>query len=200
MAQPTSLIRLMEALKTLPGVGTVTAERLAYHLLRAPATEVESLAQALRDLLEQVTNCSECHTISDTNPCSICADELRDRRRILVVEKLRDVTAFEEAGWQGLYHVLLGHINPLEGVDAADLTIDELVERVREKDVEELILATNPDFEGDATALHLHRRLADLDVSVTRIARGVASGSTLEYCNSAMLSDALSGRAQMDSA
>ncbi len=198
MAYPPAVTRLIDAFKTLPGVGTRTAERLTFHLLRAPAKEVSELADALVALSSSVVACERCHNLAHSNPCAICSDEARDGRRLLVVEQPRDVPAFEDAGWTGRYHVLLGHVNPLEGIEARDLTIDDLVARVEEGGVEEVVLATNPDYEGDATALHVRKRLADLDVAVSRIARGVASGSAIEYSNSAMLSDALSGRSRMD--
>jgi len=198
MALPASISRLITALKTLPGVGTRTAERLAFHLLRAPDGEARELAEAIVAMRGAVVACSRCNTIAESDPCPICADESRDRARLLVVEQPRDVAAFEEAGWRGQYHVLLGHINALEGIEPGHLTIDGLLERVRAGGVEEIILATNPDYEGDATALHLRKRLAELSVSVSRIARGIASGSAIEYSNSAMLADALAGRARMD--
>ena len=197
MVLPASLARLMSALKTLPGVGTRTAERLAFHLLRAPDEEARELAEAILAMRHTVVACSRCNTIAETDPCPVCADPNRDRMRLLVVEQPRDVAAFEEAGWRGLYHVLLGHLNALEGIEPQHLTIEGLLERVR-GGVEEVIIATNPDYEGDATALHLRKRLADLPVAVSRIARGVASGSAIEYSNAAMLADALTGRARMD--
>ena len=201
MDQPASLAPLIAALKTLPGVGTRTAERLAFHLLRAPDDEARELADAIHTMRQAVVACRRCNTIAETDPCPICADEGRDRRRLLVVEQPRDVAAFEEAGWTGRYHVLLGHINALEGIEAAHLTIDGLLERLRRSpEVREIVIATNPDYEGDATALHIRRRLAELDLAVTRIARGVASGSAIEYSNAAMLADALSGRTRLDGA
>lgn len=198
MPLPASLSRLIAALKTLPGVGTRTAERLAFHLLRAPDEEARELAEAILAMRKAVVACSRCNTIAETDPCPICADEGRDRTRLLVVEQPRDVAAFDEAGWRGQYHVLLGHLNALEGIEPRHLTIDGLLERVRSGGVEEIVLATNPDYEGDATALHLRKRLSELPVSVSRIARGIASGSAIEYSNSAMLADALAGRARMD--
>jgi len=200
MSLPASLARLIAALKTLPGVGTRTAERLAFHLLRAPDDEARELADALLAMRQAVVACSRCNTIAEADPCPVCADPARDRGRLLVVEQPRDVAAFEEAGWRGVYHVLLGHLNALEGIEPQHLTIDGLLDRVRAGDVEEVVIATNPDYEGDATALHLRKRLADLPVAVSRIARGVASGSAIEYSNAAMLADAISGRARMDAA
>ena len=198
MALPSSLSRLIAALKTLPGVGTRTAERLAFHLLRAPDAEARELAEALLAMRQAVVACSRCNTIAEADPCPICADPARDAARLLVVEQPRDVAAFEEAGWKGRYHVLLGHLNALEGIEPRHLTVDGLVERVRAGGVEEVVVATNPDYEGDATALHVAGRLAGLPVAVSRIARGVASGSAIEYSNVAMLADALRGRARLE--
>ncbi len=198
MAYPPSVTRLIEAFKSLPGVGTRTAERLTFHLLRAPAGEAAELAEALAALSASVVACERCHNLADGSPCAVCTDSTRDASRVLVVEQPRDVPAFEDAGWSGHYHVLLGHVNPLEGIEARDLTIDSLVQRVMDGTVREVILATNPDYEGDATALHVKRSLADSGVLVSRIARGVASGSAIEYSNAAMLSDSLRGRASMD--
>jgi recombination protein RecR len=198
MGLPPTLTRLIASLKTLPGVGTRTAERLAFHLLRAPDAEARELASAIYAMRDGVVACSQCNNVAEQNPCPVCADDTRDRARLLVVEQPRDVQAFEDAGWKGLYHVLLGHINALEGIEARHLTIDGLFERVRDGGVTEVVIATNPDYEGDATALHVSRRLAEEQVVVTRIARGIASGSAIEYSNAAMLADALSGRARLE--
>jgi recombination protein RecR len=198
MTLPPTLTRLIAAFRTLPGVGTRTAERLAFHLLRAPEAEADELAAAIVALRRSVVACSVCHTVAEADPCPICSDERRDRQRVLVVEQPRDVQAFEDAGWQGVYHVLLGHLNALEGIEPADLTIEGLVARVKAGGIDEVIVATNPDYEGDTTALHLRKRLAGTGIAVSRIARGIASGSAIEYSNAAMLADALSGRAPME--
>jgi len=198
VAHPPSVVRLVEAFKSLPGVGTRTAERLTFHLLRAPDEQARELADALHQLRESVLTCSRCNTIAESDPCTVCADPGRDHGRILVVEQPQDVAAFEEAGWNGLYHVLLGHVNPLEGIEADHLTIEGLVKRLEGGEVREVVVATNPDYEGDATSLHVRKRLKDHDVQVSRIARGVASGSAIEYSNAAMLADALSGRVAME--
>lgn len=198
MAYPPSVQRLVEALKTLPGVGTRTAERIAFHCLRAPEAQSRELAAALAALHASVVSCSVCHDLSESDPCGVCSDEGRDRSRLLVVEQPRDVSAFEEAGWRGLYHVLLGHVNPLEGLEVEDLTLVSLVRRVQDGGLSEVIIATNPDYEGDTTALHVVKRLRALGVPVTRIARGIASGSAIEYSNASMLSDAIEGRAPME--
>ena len=200
MALPPSLARLVAAFKTLPGVGTRTAERLAFHVLRAPEAEARELAEAIMAMRGSVLACSTCNTIAESDPCPVCADESRDRRRLLVVEQPRDVSAFEEAGWKGVYHVLLGHVNPLEGIEPGHLTIDALVARIEAGGVDEVVIGTNPDYEGDATALHLRRRLPRTALQVSRIARGIASGSAIEYSNAAMLADALRGRARLEEA
>jgi recombination protein RecR len=198
MAHPPAVTRLIEAFKALPGVGTRTAERLTFHLLRAPGREAAELAEALLGVADSVVACGTCHNLADSDPCVLCSDASRDHRRLLVVEQPRDVVAFEEAGWRGGYHVLLGHVNPLEGIEAKDLTLAHLVERVAAGGIDEVVVATNPDYEGDATALHVIRALAEREVTVTRIARGVASGSAIEYSNAAMLSDALAGRKPLE--
>ncbi|MGQ0553726.1 MAG: recombination mediator RecR [Planctomycetota bacterium] len=200
MALPPSLARLVAAFKTLPGVGTRTAERHAFHVLRAPEAEARELAEAIVAMRGSVLACSVCNTIAESDPCPVCADESRDRRRLLVVEQPRDVSAFEEAGWKGVYHVLLGHVNPLEGIEPGHLTIEALVTRIAAGGVDEVVIATNPDYEGDATALHLRRRLPRTGLQVSRIARGIASGSAIEYSNAAMLADALRGRARLEEA
>jgi recombination protein RecR len=179
-------------------VGSRTAERLAFHLLRAPEGEVVELAEAIEGLRGAVTACSVCHTLTEQDPCALCSDTSRDGERLLVVEQPQDVAAFEDAGWHGRYHVLLGHVNAMEGIEAGDLTLAHLVERVEAGGIAEVIIATNPDYEGDATALHVQRALTGMDVTVSRIARGIASGSAIEYSNAAMLSDSLAGRANMD--
>lgn len=198
MAHPAPVTRLVEAFKALPGIGTRTAERLTFHLLGAPREQAAELAAALLAVSESVMACSHCHNLAESDPCPLCGDASRDRHRLLVVEQPRDVAAFEEAGWRGLYHVLLGHVNPLEGIEASDLTLAHLVERTASEGVQEVVVATNPDYEGDATALHVIRALAGTPVTVTRIARGVASGSAIEYSNAAMLADALAGRAPLE--
>lgn len=198
MAHPPAVLRLIDALKTLPGVGSRTAERLAFHLLRCERDEALELSAAIAALVDSVVSCSQCHNISEQDPCPLCADSSRQREVLLVVEQPRDVAAFEEAGWRGLYHVLLGHVSPLEGVEARDLTLEDLAARVEREGIGEIVVATNPDYEGDATALHVARALSGCDARVSRIARGVPSGSAIEYSNAAMLSDALAGRGPME--
>jgi len=193
--------RLLSELTRLPGVGQRTAERLAYHLLRLPAEEAMKLALAIRDVKKLIRPCGVCGNLDETDPCSICSDTRRDRSVILVVESPKDLAAIERSSaFGGLYHVLGGRIAPLDGVGAEDLRIDELVGRVRTEgsEVAEVILGTNPDLEGDGTALYLGKALAGTGVRVTRIARGIPTGSTIEYASGAVLTDAITERAPFE--
>lgn len=193
-----SMIRLMDQLGRLPGIGAKSAERLAYHILRMPKGEAQTLAQSIRDVAEKVGACSTCHNLSETDPCSICSDASRRQDVICVVEQPKDLMAIERTGQhRGLYHVLRGHVAPLEGVGPEDLTIEPLVARVKTGGIGEVILALNPTMEGDTTAHLLVSRLSGLGAKVTQIARGVPSGSQLEYASQTILSDALAGRRQM---
>ncbi|MBM4078492.1 MAG: recombination protein RecR [Planctomycetes bacterium] len=195
---PQSMTRLMEELAKLPGIGQKTAERLAYHVLRAPSEEAMRLADAIRDVKTNVKSCSVCFNLAEADPCGICQDVRRDRSVICVVEQPRDLIALEKAGqFNGLYHILLGRIAPLEGMDPEHLTIGKLVERVKRDAVKEVILATNPNQEGDATALFIAKALSGSAVKVTRIARGVPAGSYLEYASAPILADAITGRREM---
>ena len=190
-----SMLRLMEELGKLPGIGAKTAERLAYHILRAPEADALRLADTIRDLKKNTRNCSVCYNITESDPCPICADPGRDRGLICVVEQPKDLIALERTGaYSGVYHVLMGHIAPLEGVEPEQLTIAALVERIKKGGVREMVMATNPNLDGDATALYIQREIAGLPVKVTRIARGLPTGSSIEHANVAMLSDAITGR------
>jgi recombination protein RecR len=190
--------RLIELLTRLPGVGEKTGERLAYHILRLPQEDALALAQAIREVKEKVKQCSVCFQFSEGDPCSICTDARRDRSTICVVEQARDVVTIEQAGgYRGVYHVLCGRLAPLEGVEPEDLSIAPLIKRARDPEVKEVILATNPDMEGEATALFVRQALEGLPVKVTRLARGMPSGSQLEYADAAILADALEGRREM---
>jgi recombination protein RecR len=189
---------LIEQLTKLPGIGKKSAERLTYHILRVHASEALALADAIRDVKENVRYCRTCYNLSEQEECSICRDPKRQQDLLCVVEQPRDVIALEQTGkYHGLYHVLLGRIAPLEGIGAEQLTIDALVERVRAGSVAELIMATNPTVEGDGTALHISNLLADLPVRITRLARGITPGSVLEFANKEILSDALDYRQQL---
>lgn len=190
-----AVTRLIEEFAKLPGIGKKSAERLTYHILRVSEQEALALAEALRNVKENVHYCTACYNLAEDELCSICRDERRDRGLLCVVEQIRDLIALEQTGnYRGLYHVLLGRISPLEGIGPENLTIDALVERVRGGQFRELIMATNPTLEGDGTALHISSLLADFPVPITRLARGITSGSVLEFASKEMLADALSGR------
>jgi recombination protein RecR len=190
-----SLTRLIEQLSKLPGIGKKSAERLAYHLLRIHQSEALVLADAIRDVKLNVRYCATCYNLAEQEECSICRDPQRDRHALCIVEQPRDLIALEETGsYRGLYHVLLGRIAPLEGIGPEQLTIDALIDRVRRGGLTEIIMATNPTVEGDGTALHISNLLAEFPVTITRLARGITTGSVLEFANKEMLTDALSGR------
>ena len=198
MSHPEPLARLIEHLQRLPGIGAKSAQRLAFHVLRTPREEVDCLAEALRDVKERVTYCSVCSNITDVDPCAFCVSTDRDRRLICVVEEPQNVTAIENTrGFKGVYHVLMGALSPLQGVGPDDLKIRELLARVGEGRVEEIILATNPNVEGEATAIYLARLLKPLGVRVTRIAMGVPVGSDLEYTDELTISRAMDGRREV---
>ncbi len=193
--------RLIEELSRLPGVGRKTAQRLAYHVLRAPADEAQALAQALVAVKEQVAYCSTCCNITDVgvDPCAICADDRRDATRICVVEEPLDVLAIERTGeFRGRYHVLHGAISPIDGIGPERIRARELVARVAEGGVAEVILATNPNLEGEATAMYLADLLAPHVAAVTRIARGLPVGGDLEYADDVTLIRSLQGRRQVE--
>ena len=189
--------RLIDAFGRLPGLGAKSAERLAYHLLKAPAEEALALAEAIRAVKESVRYCENCFHLTEADHplCTICRDSRRDPGLICVVEQTRDLLALEKSGtFGGMYHVLLGRLSPAQGVGPEQLTVDALVRRVQAGGVRELIMATNPTLEGDGTALLVANRVADSGVSITRLARGLASGSVLEFANKEMLADAINGR------
>lgn len=192
------IARLKERLQRLPGIGPRSAERLAFHILREPRDYAAGLAGAIMDVKDKVINCRTCFNLTEHDPCSICADPNRDAGEVWVVEQPKDLMALEETGLiLGKYHVLMGHIAPLEGVEPDDLTIDALVQRVRTGAVREVVLALNPTLEGDGTALHIQSLLGDLGVRVTRPARGLAVGTQLEYATVGMLEAAIRGRSSM---
>jgi len=198
MNGPKTLATLMESFQKLPGIGRKTAERLAFHMLKAPEGEVKDFAQALVDLKEKVRLCSVCASITEQDPCVICADEKRDKSVICVVEEPHDVFSVERIGeFRGVYHVLMGALAPLDGVGPEELRIAELVSRVDNGGVTEVIVATNPNVEGEATAMYLAKTLNPKNVLVTRIARGLPMGGDLEYADEVTLSKALGGRLKM---
>ena len=194
-----SLNRLIEELGRLPGIGPKTAERLAFHILKANGDEAMALADAIRDVKNKIKRCQICYNYSEQPTCEICADECRDKTIICVVEQPKDVIALEKTGaCKWLYHVLGGHIAPLDGVEPTDLTIDKLVERVRKGGIKEIIMATNPNLAGDGTALYISSLLRNTGVIITRPARGLPTGSTIEYASGKMLTDAIVGRQKLE--
>lgn len=198
MSFPEPLTRLVEELQRLPGVGPKSAQRLAFHMLKAPREHAERLAAAIRDLKERVTYCSTCNNITDTDPCEYCSSPERDRHVICVVEEPQNVSGIERIGeFKGLYHVLMGAISPLQGIGPDDLKIKGLLGRIGDGAVTEVILATNPNVEGETTALYLARLLKPLGVKVTRIAVGVPVGSDLEYADQWTIGRALEGRREV---
>lgn len=187
--------RLINEFAALPGVGRKSAERLANYIITATEPEAMRLAIAIRDVKQTVRRCQNCFNLTDKELCSICSDPRRDRTVVCVVEQPKDVTVLEATGvFQGTYHVLGGRLSPLEGVGPGELTIDALDRRVRRDGVLEIVMATNPTLEGDGTALYISNLLEDTGVRITRLARGIATGSVLEFANKEMLSDALRGR------
>jgi len=194
-----TLNKLIEEFGKLPGIGPKTAERLAFYILKAKSDEATALADAIRDVKNKVKRCEVCYNYSEKRICDICSDERRGKSIICVVEQPKDVIALEKTGTcKWVYHVLGGHIAPLDGVEPDDLTIDKLIERVRKGDVKEIIMATNPNMAGDGTALYISSLLRDTGVKITRLARGLPTGSTIEYANGKMLTDAIIGRQQLE--
>ena len=190
-----SVTKLIDEFAKLPGIGKKSAERLAYHVLRIHESEAGALADAIRSVKQNVRYCRNCYNLTEQEECEICRDPKRDRSQLCVVEQPRDLMALEQPGtYRGLYHVLLGRIAPLDGIGPEQLTIEALEQRVRGGGFREVIMATNPTLEGDGTALYISNLLADLPLEVTRLARGITSGSVLEFANKEILADALAGR------
>ena len=187
--------KLIDALESLPGIGPKSASRLAFYMLRAPDEQVQGLADAIATLKENIVYCSRCQNLSQTDPCAICSDPGRDQHLVCVVEDPLDVVAIERTGvYKGLYHVLHGVINPVEGIGPEDLRVGSLLERLEREPVEEILIATNPNMEGEATAMYLARLLHPKGVRITRLARGLPVGGDLEYADEVTLSRALEGR------
>jgi recombination protein RecR len=198
MARTEPLAKLVEQLQRLPGIGAKSAHRLAFHVLKTPREEVERLAEAMREVKDRVTYCTTCSNITDVDPCCYCTDSDRDHRIICVVEEPENVSAVEKTrDFKGLYHVLMGALSPLHGVGPDDLKIKGLLARVGKGGVEEVILATNPNVEGEATAIYLAKLLKPLGVRVTRIAMGVPVGSDLEYTDEVTMQRAMHGRTEV---
>jgi recombination protein RecR len=195
---PEPVSRLIEALQRLPGIGPKTAQRLAFFLLKQPAEEVTRLAEALSQLRLLISHCRTCFNVTQEDPCRICADPRRDSRLLCVVEEPNDLLAIERTGeFRGRYHVLLGALSPLDGIGPEDLKVRELLSRLEGEPVEEIILATNPSVEGEATAIYLAKLLKPFALRITRIARGLPVGGDLEYADEVTLSKALEGRRDM---
>jgi recombination protein RecR len=203
---PEPVERLIAALTRLPGIGRRSAERIAFHILKADRDEVLGLSEAIADMKSKVRHCVICYNLTDTDPCALCAAPERDASIVMVVEQPRDVVGLEQAGmFKGVYHVLTGQIDPLAGVGPEDLTVRPLLDRIDHAEsnargvvVREVILALNPTLEGDSTGLYLAEQLRQRDVRVTRLARGLPSGSQIEYANAAVLADAIEGRQALD--
>ncbi|MCH8270888.1 MAG: recombination protein RecR [Planctomycetes bacterium] len=203
---PESVDRLIAQLTRLPGIGRRTAERIAFFILKSDKDPALALAEAIRDVKERVKHCSICFNLTDTDPCQICDAPRRDRSQVLVVEQPKDLFALEQTGmYQGLYHVLMGRMSPLDGVGPEDLTVSELLARVDEpkknaggERIQEVVLGLNPTLEGDGTGLYLADQLKSRNVRVTRLARGLPTGWQLEYANKAVLADAIQGRQSME--
>ena len=195
---PRSMLKLIEELGKMPGIGQKSAERLANYIIQRPYDEAMQLAVAIRDVKKNTKYCSICCNIGETDPCHICSDQNRDHKKVCVVEQPADLFKIDKTGfYDGLYHVLFGHVNPLENVNPEDINIDKLVKRVEGGNIQEVIIATNPNLEGDVTALCILERLEPLGVKITQPARGMPSGSYLEFVNSAVIADAINGRRLM---
>ena len=198
MQRPDPLAKLIEQFQRLPGIGAKSAQRLAYHILKTPREEVDRLGDAMREVKERVTYCSVCSNITDTDPCFFCTNPSRDSRLICVVEEPENVNGVERTRqFNGLYHVLMGALSPLHGVGPDDLKIKDLLRRVADGSVEEVVLATNPNVEGEATAIYLAKLLKPLGIKVTRIAMGVPVGSDLEYADEVTMQRAMEGRREV---
>jgi recombination protein RecR len=195
---PEPVARLIEALQRLPGIGPKTAQRMTFFLLKRPVAEVRELSESLVALKDRIVYCGSCFNVTDQDPCRICADPARDGRLLCVVEEPNDLLAMERTGeYRGRYHVLLGALSPLDGIGPDDLKVRELLVRLEGRAPDEVILATNPNVEGEATALYLAKLLRPLGVRITRIARGLPVGGDLEYADQVTLSKALEGRREM---
>ena len=198
MSLPASLQNLIDQFKRLPGIGAKSAQRLAFHVLKTPREDAERLCDAIRELKDRVTYCTICNNFTDVDPCQFCADPARDHRVVCVIEEPQNVNVIEKTGgFRGVYHVLLGALSPLQGIGPDDLKIKGLLARIASDEVEEIILATNPNVEGEATAIYLARLLKPLGLRVTRIATGIPVGSDLEYADELTMGKAMEGRREV---
>lgn len=199
MKLPKSIERLVNEFSKLPGIGQKTASRLTFHLLKKPDLDIQMLSEAVSKLKKEVVFCSVCHNMSETDPCSICSDRNRDKTIICVVEEPLDAQALDQTGsFKGLFHILGGVISPLDGIGPEQLNVESLVNRVKNGEVKEIILATNPSLEGEATAMHIVSLIKPLGVKVTRLARGLPIGGDLEYADEITILKALEGRREYD--
>ena len=195
-----SIQNLMNELARLPGIGMRSAERIAFHLLKQNPEDALRLADAIRDVKTRIKHCSICYNLTEQDPCNICADPSRDQGVVCLVEQPKDLLALETTGlYRGVYHVLLGRISPLEDMDPGDLTIEPLMQRLASGTVREVIMGTNPTMEGDGTALYIQSLIGGRfpNIQLTRLARGLPAGSSIEYANKNILADAISGRQKM---
>lgn len=199
-AQPTAepINRLIRELNKLPGIGPKSAQRLAFYLLRAPEDNARLLADAILSIKREITLCSSCFNVTDSNPCRICGNLERDRSKICIVEQPQDILAIEHTRiYKGLYHVLHGAISPTEGVGTGDIRVRELLERLRKDGAQEVIMATNTNLEGEQTAMYLQHLISELGIRVTRLARGLPFGTELEYADDVTLTSAFEGRREL---
>jgi recombination protein RecR len=195
-----SIQNLINELASLPGIGLRSAERIAFHLLKSRTEDAMKLADAIRDVKTRIKHCSICYNLTEQDPCSICTNPSRDQGLVCVVEQPKDLLALESTGlYNGVYHVLLGRIAPLEGIEPGDVTVEPLMERLASGTIREVVMGTNPNMEGDGTALHIQSQIAQRfpNVQITRLARGLPAGSNIEYANRNILADAIAGRQRM---
>ncbi len=192
---PTSLSRLINEFSKLPGIGPKSAQRLAFYLLKKDNVEILSLSESVKELRNDITFCDQCHNMAEQNPCNVCTDNSRNQQLICVVEEPLDALAIDKSGaFNGVFHILGGVLNPMEGVTANNLNINTLLDRISKLNAQEIIIATNPNLEGETTAMHIAKLLKDSPVKITRIARGLPMGGDLEYADEVTLSRALEGR------
>ena len=194
-----SLNDLIEQFGKLPGIGPKTAERLAFHILKADRPDALALSQAIQDVKDNTRHCSVCYNLSENEKCAICSDPRRDHSVVCIVEQSKDIINLEKTGLcKWVYHVLGGHIAPLDGIEPTDLTIDALMKRLRTDNIKEIVMATNPNIEGDGTALYIGSLAKSLNIKITRLARGLPTGSTIEFASGTILADAILGRSEVE--